>query len=208
MRDLTNLRFRHFAQRRERAPKLWLPQTKQKVRLIFARIDSFTKHGVWSRCALAASGRGRPDSMLDNRVMTRGDVIAAERFGLTPEIAELEFLVAHHAWIRRSTGLVLAGEIINHEPLELVGFIDNVMRNAEGIRHAARISDCLRAATFVLCTRDAVLRPDFHGDADDFVALLAQQISGNAGVYSTAHPKKNTLPFPAHSNAEFRLMAN
>jgi hypothetical protein len=25
MRDLTNLRFRHSAQRRERAPKLWLP---------------------------------------------------------------------------------------------------------------------------------------------------------------------------------------
>jgi len=35
--------------------------------------------------------------------------------------------------------------------------------------------------------------------------LFSQQISGDAGVHSTAHPKKNALLVWVHSNAEFRL---
>src|SRR5438046_4082351 len=143
--------------------------------------------------------------MLDNRVMTRGDVIAAERCRFTPEIAELELFIAHHARIRRPTGLVLAGEIFNHEPLELVGFVDNIMRNAQRMRHAARICYCLGTATFVLRTGDTVLRPDFHSDADHVVALFAQKISGDAGVHSTAHSKKNALLLSVHSNAKVNV---
>ena len=51
-----------------------------------------------------------------------------------------------------------------------------------------RVRDRLRAATFVLCARDAILWPHFHRHADNVVALLAQQIAGDAGVHSTAHP--------------------
>ena len=131
--------------------------------------------------------------------MTRRDVIAAERCRFTPEIAELEFFIAHHARVRRPTGLVLAGEIINHDALELVGFINHVMRNTERMRHAARISDRLRTAAFVLRAGDAVLWPHFHRHADHVVALFAQQISGDAGVHSTAHAKKNTLFGFVHS---------
>ena len=68
--------------------------------------------------------------MLDDRVMPGGDVIAAERLGFLPKIAELQLLVAHHARIRSAAGLVFAGKIIYHEPLELVGFVDHVMRKA------------------------------------------------------------------------------
>ena len=68
--------------------------------------------------------------MLDDRVMAGGDVIAAERLGFVPKIAELQFLVAHHAGVRRPTGLVFAGKIIDHEALELVGLVDHVMRKA------------------------------------------------------------------------------
>ena len=106
--------------------------------------------------------------------MTRRDVIAPERCRFTPEIAELEFFVAHHARVRRPAGLVFAGEIINHDALELIGLINNVMRNTEGMRYAAGIGDRLRPAAFVLRAGDAVLRPDFHSDADHVVALLAQ----------------------------------
>ena len=68
--------------------------------------------------------------MLDDGIMASRDVIAAQRLGFTPEIAELEFLIAHHAWIWRAPGLILAGEISNHRLLELIGFVDDVMRNA------------------------------------------------------------------------------
>src|SRR5207249_8025985 len=99
--------------------------------------------------------------------MPSGDVTAAERSGLAPKIAELEFLIAHHAWVRRPAGLVFAGKIIDHEPLELVRFINNVMRNAKRMCNAARIGHGLRPATFVFRARDAILRPDLHGDTDD-----------------------------------------
>ena len=112
--------------------------------------------------------------MFNDRVMTRRNVIAVERCGFTPEIAELELFVAHHARVRRAAGLVFAGEIINHDALELIGFINNVMRNPERMRYAARIGDRLRAATFVLCTRDTILRPNLHRHAHHVVALLAQ----------------------------------
>ena len=68
--------------------------------------------------------------MFDDGVVAGGDIITAERFCFVPEIAELQFLVAHHAWIRRAAGLIFAGKVIDHEALELVGFIHHVMRNA------------------------------------------------------------------------------
>ena len=78
------------------------------------------------------------------------------------------------------------------------------MRNAERMRYAARIGDRLRPAAFVLRARDTILRPDLHRHANDFVALLAQQISGDAGVHSTAHAEQNTLFGFVHRNEEFR----
>ena len=87
--------------------------------------------------------------MLNDRVMARGNIIAAQCPGLTPKIAKLQFFVAHHARVRRPAGLVFAGEIINHNTLELIGFINHVMRNAERMRYAARIGDRLWAAAFV-----------------------------------------------------------
>jgi hypothetical protein len=78
------------------------------------------------------------------------------------------------------------------------------MRNAERMRYAARIGNRLRSAAFVLRSRDTILGPDLHRYAYDFVTLLTQQISGDAGVHSTAHAKQNTLFRSLHRNEEFR----
>src|ERR1041384_3117247 len=63
---------------------------------------------------------------------------------------------------------------------------------------AARIRNRLRSAAFVLGSRDAVLRPDLHRHADDLVALLAQQIAGDAGIDSAAHAKEDALFLSLH----------
>ena len=68
--------------------------------------------------------------MFDDRVMAGRDVIAPERLRFAPKVAELQFLVAHHTRIRRPARLILAREIIDHRSLELIGFVDYVMRNA------------------------------------------------------------------------------
>src|SRR4030095_17015818 len=135
-------------------------------------------------------------AVVDDRVMPRCDVIAAQSCCLAPKVAKLELLVAHHTRIWRSASLVFAREIINDQPLKLVGLINDVMWNAEGMRHATRISDRLGPTTFVFRARDTILRPYFHGYADDFVALLAEQISRDAGVQS---------PAPAQHNASYGL---
>src|ERR1700737_3587464 len=72
----------------------------------------------------------------------------------------------------------------------------------------ARVGDRLRSATFVLCTRDAILRPHFHRTPDNVVSLLAQQISGNAGIPSAAHPKQNAFLVRIHRSEEFRSIAD
>src|SRR5262249_9862467 len=136
--------------------------------------------------------------------MARGDVLTAKCPGFAPEIAELEFFVAHHTRVRRPACLVFAGEIIDNDALELIGLVHNVTRNAERMRYAARIGDRLRPAAFVLGARDTILRPHLHRDADDIVALLTQQKSGDARVHPTAHAKQNALFVTIHSNEELR----
>src|SRR5215831_11680131 len=142
--------------------------------------------------------------MFNDRIMTCSDVIAAKRPGLAPKIAELQFFIAHHTRVRRPAGLVFTGEIINHDALELVGLVHHVMWDAERMRYAARIGNRLGSAAFVLRSRDTILRPDLHRYTYDVVTLFAQQISGDAGVHSTAHAKQNTLFRSLHRNEEFR----
>src|SRR5437899_4641505 len=217
MSDLANLRFGHSTQRRQRAAQLRLAQTKQKIGLLLPRFDSFAKDrvavagvvdrgrftaSIWSRGAIAATGRGHPGSMFNNGIMAGRDVIAAECPGFAPEIAELEFLIAHHTRVRRPTSLIFAGKIINYDALELIGLVHNIMRDPERMRHAARISDRLRPAAFVLRTRDTILRPHLHSHANDVVALFAQQISCDAGVHPTAHAKENALFVSIHFRAK------
>ena len=62
--------------------------------------------------------------------MTGRDVIATERFGFAPKIAELELLIAHYAGIRSAAGLILARKIVDHGPFKLIGFVDHIMRKA------------------------------------------------------------------------------
>src|SRR5438477_4657720 len=80
------------------------------------------------------------------------------------------------------------------------------MWNAEAMRHATRISDRLGAAAFVFGARNTILWPYLHGYADDLVALLAQQISRDAGVHSPAHPQYDAVFGSIH--AKQRISTN
>src|SRR5205809_7757580 len=100
--------------------------------------------------------------MLDDRVMAGRDIVATQCRCFAPEIAELDLFVAHHAWIRRSAGLVLAREIIDTESLELIGFVNDLMRNAQRERNGTRISHRLRPPIFVLSAHNAILWPHFR----------------------------------------------
>jgi hypothetical protein len=59
--------------------------------------------------------------------------------------------------------------------------------------HVPGVCHRLRAATFVLGPRDAILRPDLHGHADDIVSLLAEKITRHAGIDSAAHAEQDAF---------------
>src|SRR5215472_16786783 len=118
MRNIANLRLDHSAQWHQRAAQLRLTQTEKEIRLILPRIYALAKHGERRCGALAASPtmrRARRSHVLNNRVMTSRDVIAAEGLRFAPEVAELQFLIAHHVRVRRSARLILAGEIVYYD---------------------------------------------------------------------------------------------
>ena len=125
--------------------------------------------------------------------MASGDKITVERFRFSPKIAKLQFLIAHHARIRRSTSLVFARKIIDHQFFELIGFIDDVVRNSERVRHTASVRHRLWAAALVLRPSNTVLRPDLHRHANNVVALLAQQMTGDTGIHPAAHSEQYAL---------------
>src|SRR5438067_2423988 len=50
-------------------------------------------------------------NVLDDCIVARSDLIAPQRPRFTPKTAELQFLIAHHARVRRPARLVFAGEV-------------------------------------------------------------------------------------------------
>jgi hypothetical protein len=67
------------------------------------------------------------------------------------------------------------------------------MWNSEGTGNSPCVCHGLWPATFVLRPRNTVLRPHFHRHPNDVIALLAQQITSDAGIDSAAHAKKHAL---------------
>ena len=171
-----------FAERKNRARKLILPQRKQKITLILAQIASALEQ-------IARTVR----AFFNARKMSRGDEIRAELIRAVNQSAELQILIAHHARIRRASGLVFVGEILDDVLLEFRRLVNEVIRDVELVADRARVGDGLRAAAFVLGAVHAILRPEFERDADDIVTLLDQKRRRRRGINSSAHAADDAL---------------
>jgi len=163
------------SKREEGAPELFSAQAEEEVGLIFFRIKSLAQNG------------SLVFGMLHRGVMTGGDELSAKGGGFVPEVAEFQFLVAHDAGVGRASGAVFICEVINHQSLEGNGLVDDEMGDAQSMGNAAGVSDSLRAATFVLGARHAILRPEFHGNTDDIPSLFLEQPGSDTGVNAAAH---------------------
>ncbi len=136
--DLPGVAFRLFAQREQGARKLILPQRKQEITLVLARVGAFLEQG--------ASAVG---ALFQARKMAGGNVIAAQLPRALEQGAELELLVAHDARIGRAPGPVFLGKISDHLFLEGVRLVDQIIGDTELVADAAGIRHRLRAAAFV-----------------------------------------------------------
>src|SRR5580693_8431654 len=143
-----------FAERKNHTRELVLPQREQKITLILPRITSALQQvppvralerGCPSRSNVMSelmgkvmrrpAGRKRcgwdsraPD-VFHARKMAGGDEIRAELVCAVNEPAELQVLVAHHARIRRATGLVFVGEVLDDVLLEFSRLVNEVIRD-------------------------------------------------------------------------------
>ena len=134
--------------------------------------------------------------------MAGGDEVRTKLVCAVNEPTELQVLVAHHARIRRATGPVFVGKVLDDVLLEIRRFVHEVIRHVELVADGTRVSDGLRAATFVLGAVHAVLRPELQRDADDVVALLNEQGRRGGGVHSSAHAADDALFFLTVHNAD------
>ena len=87
--------------------------------------------------------------MLNAGEVARRDEVRAELIRASDKGTKFEFLIAHHARIGSAPGFVFVGEVLDNLFLELLGFVDEVVGDAEFVAYGACIHDGLWAAAFV-----------------------------------------------------------
>src|SRR3989338_797490 len=172
-----------FAERQIKVRELFLREAVKHVRLVFGGVHALG-HVIMAR-----------GFVLDHaRVMAGGDIFNAHGQGTRPEKFEFDFFVAGNAGVGRSSGHVFAGEIIHHRGLEFFFHIEDVIRDAEFFRHAARVVHALHGTAGTGVQFVAILgRPGLDGGAGDVMPLFFQKIRGDGAVHAAAHGNENAL---------------
>ena len=158
LRDGAHLALLHFSERKQDVLKLRLRDLIEKIRLIFSRIRRLQKKTFIP-------------FVRDIAIVSRGDIIGAQRERVFLERPEFDLAVAKNVGIGRSAALILLQEIRKHPFAVFFRKIDRIIRNADQIAHAPHVLVILlggAAAVFV------VLFPVDHKKSDDVVALLLQ----------------------------------
>ena len=78
--------------------------------------------------------------------MSRRDKIRAELVRAVNEPAKFQILIAHHARVRRASGLVFIGKILDDVLLKIRRFIHEIIRHTELVADRARGGQMLRPA--------------------------------------------------------------
>ena len=123
----------------------------------------------------------------------RGDVVAgrqhlgAELARGRQQVAELDRLVALHAWHRRLARHVALGEAVDHHFLEAALVVEHVVRDADALGDAARVVDVLAGAAGALAVGGGAVIVKLQGHADDVVALGLEQRGGDRGIDPARH---------------------
>ena len=176
LRHLARLHLRVVAERHQEVRERLLVEVVERIRLVLVGVDALLEH-IAARLVLR-----------DARIVARRDVIRAELHGLLQEPLELDVAVAGDAGIRRPALRVVREEVIDDLFLEHLLEVHGVMRDADDLRHAARIVDTAEAAAaaVVLVKITALLR-QAHRHTDGLIVLLLEQRRRKRAVHAAAH---------------------
>ena len=160
------------AYREHRVRELLLRQREEEVSLVLIGVG-------------AALEQPPPVTVaLDPCVVPRRHAGGAEALGAVEERGELQVAVAVGARHRRAARGVLADEVRDDGVLELALEVQDVVRDADRLRHAARIVEVVERAAAAESLPVAPLVVELHGQADHLVTLLGEQGRGDRGVYA------------------------
>jgi hypothetical protein len=130
-----------------------------------------------------------------------GDAVGADLAGGDEELVELEVVVAEGAGDGRASS-----EILRYEGHDDVGFeagllVDYVVGDVELLGNVAGVIDivdgtaaALDGLGHALVSSEAALIPKLQGEADEGVALCAQECGDGGGVDSSGHGDGDGLP--------------
>src|SRR6185369_370851 len=107
------------------------------------------------------------------------------------QIAELDLAIALDAGHRRLDGEIALGEAIDHRLLEAALVVEDVVRNADALGHAARVVDVLAGAAGALAVGRRAVVVKLQRHADDVIALRLEQRRGHRGVDAARHGDDN-----------------
>ena len=82
---------------------------------------------------------------------------------------------------------VAVDEAVDHRLAEAALVVEDVMRDAERLGHAARVVDVLPGAARALAVRRVAVIVELQGDADDVVAFPRQQRGHDGGIDAARH---------------------
>ena len=131
--------------------------------------------------------------MRQPRVVACRDVVRAERARVPPEAVELDMPVAPDIWVGRAALLVTAQERFKDIRPVLAHKRGLVKADSQVVAHPPRIACVLLAA---VATALLGRVPVAHMNADDIVALVAQEEGGDGGVDAAAdtHGHRRKMP--------------
>ena len=180
--QLADFRLGVASHRHQRSGQLLLTHPEEDVGLVLV--------GVGAASQSPLHGAGAVGSVrLDARVVAGGDVAGLHHPGALGQEAELDFVVAGDARVRRASAFVLALEVVDDEGAELALHVEHVVGYAEDAADGAGILNVVdgAAAPVVFGQVGLVNVVQLHSDADDVPALPMEQQGGNGGVHAAAH---------------------
>ncbi len=107
--------------------ELFLRQREEEIRLVLVAVDRGAQHMT-------------VEDLFHAGVVTGGDLLRAQAFGVFPQRAELDLLVAAHTRIRRLAIGVGLDETVDHSTTKIVDLIDDVVTDASALCHRPGIN--------------------------------------------------------------------
>lgn len=168
--DRSDVGLCHCPHRQEQTPQNQLVDHMKYVGLVLGAIDPTRK----SRAARRVEDTG---------VMPSGDPIETQRVGSTNKSVELEVPITFDTRVGRSAGRMVANVGTNHVAFEVFAKVEHVVLDTKPVGDSTGIVDIAHRTT----TGVGRPAPEFHGDADDLVAGVEQQRSGDRRINTARH---------------------